>query len=181
MKWSEYDNRNFYKKYSENEKCIKGYWLTTLGIDLDDIPNVFNNDFILIKSKEESKEFIEKKVFLEDIVGTSHIDYSNIKIIESYIRLKRGCGYIEWNKVTKNKYFQMLRKPIVDQELPIILSKREDEKYYVDGNGNHRVIFFKMMMLAEIIEKYSDSEIDDYRYGFKEVREKYFLMAKVRL
>lgn len=76
----------------------------------------------------------------------------------------------------------MLKKPIHEQELPIILSQLNNGKYIVDGNGNHRVILYKIMMLSEIASKYpyaNDENYDLECMTFNDVRKKYWLNAMV--
>lgn len=72
-------------------------------------------------------------------------------------------------------------KPTNNQQCPIILSQNCDVKYYVDGNGNHRVILYKIMMLSEIANKYPYACSDDYDLtfeGFEDVQKKYWLNAR---
>ena len=86
-----------------------------------------------------------------------------MSIIQSFMRIKRGGKYILNGAVTRGKYFYMLKRPVFKQRCPIALSYDEETgKYWVDGNGNHRVIFYKIMMLSEIAEKYEWSRSEDY-------------------
>ena len=61
----------------------------------------------------------------------------------------------------------------------------DNGNYFVDGNGNHRIILFKLMMLAEIIDTYPYASDDIYDWSlttlFSNIRKKYWLNAKVRL
>ena len=78
----------------------------------------------------------------------------------------------------------MLKRPSFEQNCPIALSfDTKTEKYWVDSNGNHRIVFYKMMMLSEIAEKYEWSRSEDYDLeyaGFEEITNRYWLNAMVR-
>jgi len=190
LRWSEleYKRKDFYVPFDENQRAIRGFWLTTQGIDLENLPAIFNEPFKYIKNVErngtQTNEYEERKVYLNDIVGTSYDIYGDIDIIECYIKIKRACYYIKDGRVTKNKYFRMLKRQIYTQKLPVLLSINDDGTYYVDGNGNHRVIFYKMMMLSEISLKYPDECSRNYGVnyvGFSDICKKYWLYAKVQV
>lgn len=186
MKWSDMTYDDFYIPYDENQKVIRGFFLTTLNVDLNHIPPIFNENFSLCESiSETSCRFIEKKVPLSSIIGTSYQEYGNKSIIQAYMRIKRAHEYIRQGIVTRGKYFYMLKSDVRCQKIPIILSYNAHGNYYwVDGNGNHRVILYKMMMLAEIAEKYEWARSDGYDInymGFHDVRKKYWLKALVKM
>lgn len=183
MKWSDFTYSDFYIPYDENQRAIRGFWLTTLEINLEKIPMILHEPFDYYESNQTHKDTLHpQKVLLSEIVGTSYPDYGNMKIIESYMRIKRARYYIEAGRVTRGKYFYMLKKPVYEQAAPVKLSRFEDGKYFVDGNGNHRIILYKMMMLADIAANYPYANDDDYDcsfMGFNDIRKKYWLNAMV--
>jgi len=184
LKWSELTYSNFYIPYDENQKAIRGFLLTTLGINLEEIPFIFNEPFNYYEGNEAHKDKLYvHKVFLNEIVGTSYADYGGMEIIQSYLRIKRADSYIKDGLITPNKYFYMLKKSVNEQDAPIILSRLDNGKYFVDGNGNHRIVLYKIMMLAEIAKKYPYAYSDDYEFSywaFNDIGKKYWLNAKVR-
>ena len=102
------------------------------------------------------------------------------QVLYSFMKLKRITDRILCGKLTPNKYFHMMKNPY--QSPPIILSRNNDGTYYVDGNGNHRVLSYKIMMLAEIASKYDLVYSDDYDLsykGFTDVTKKYWLYARI--
>lgn len=185
MKWSEMSYSDYYIPFDENQRAIRGFFLTTLHVDLEAIPYIFNQPFEYFNSSLHSfSKYYPKKVFLCDIAGTSYKDYGGMSVIQSFMRIKRGGKYILNGAVTRGKYFYMLKRPIFEQRCPIALSyDAETGKYWVDGNGNHRVIFYKMMMLSEIAEKYKwpRTEGFDFSYAcFQDITKRYWLNAIVR-
>ena len=163
MKWSDLGCGDFYITHDENRKAIKGYWLISQGIDLNCIPPIFQCPVEHIKrTRKEPCRIEEKKVYLHEIIGTAHQDYGNMSIIEAYIRLKRGCGYINHGSVTKRKYSRLLKTPVTEQDVAVILAEHSPNQYFVSRNGNHRVIFYKMMMLAEILRQ--ENNLSDEYY-----------------
>lgn len=179
MKWAELNYNDFYIPFDDNQRAIRGFWLTTLGIDLENMPTIFREPFKYIEDKNAyDNHYTECKVYLSDIVGTSYRDYGAEEIIKSYMKIKRATHYISKGCVTRNKYFHMLKKPTAKQECPIILSKSQNGTHFVSRNGNHRIVFYKMMMLAEIALKYPYTYDEDYDLsfkGFNDVRKKYWL------
>jgi hypothetical protein len=174
MRWSEIEY-DFYKTFDENEKVKKGFLLSRLGVDLEDIPDIF---FGVIKYCDENQLEVsagrEGRVYLKDVVGSFHSDYSNVEWIQAFQRLKRASHYIEYNFVTLGKYLRELKLPIIKQkcpETPIGFIEKNDG-YYIYGNGNHRVIMYKMMYMAEISKANTLSDI-------KKTNNKYWLNAKV--
>lgn len=184
MKWSDLTYNDYYIPFDENQRAIRGYWLTTQNINLENLPKIFNEPFKYFeKVKYDDYDLVEKKVYLNDIIGTSYIDYGNMEIIKSYMKIKRACSYITKGLVTKSKYDKMLRKPVTEQLCPIRLSENKDGTFFVDGNGNHRVIFYKMMMFSEIALKYSNYSEDISNYNrklFMSIKKKYWINAYVK-
>jgi len=185
LKWSALKySSDFYNPFDENQRAIRGFWLTTQGIDLENLPIIFNEQFKFYEKPCHDNYYLEdRKVYLNDIVGTSYKDYGNMKIIESYMKIKRADIYIAEGVVTKKNYDNMLRKPANKQDLPVILSENQEGTYFIDGNGNHRVIFYKMMMLSEIAlnSTYAcDKSFNFNRELFKEIKKKYWLNVRVK-
>lgn len=184
LKWSELTYNDFYNPWNENEKAVRGYWLIKQGIDLENLPTIFNDKFIYFEKLQcDNYEFEERKVYLNDIIGTSHRDYGNMEIIKAYMKIKRAKEYIMNDSVTKIKYNKMLKKAVTEQDVPIILSENKDGTYFVDGNGNHRIVFYKMMLFSEIALEYSlarDKNFDFNRELFKDIKQKYWLNAKIK-
>lgn len=189
MKWSDLSySREFYIPFDEFQKVVRGFLLASLNVDLENIPRIFFEPFTYFKSQQyrSDKGFTdcnECKIYLSEIVGSSYEDYSNISIIEAFMRIKRAPSYILQGRVTRNKYFSMLKKSVYMQECPIVLTKNHNNQYFVDCNGNHRVIMYKIMMLAEIANKYEWARSDSYNLnykGFNDIRKKYWLKAFVR-
>ena len=175
MKWSElsYTNKNYHIPFDDNQKAVRGFFLWKLGIDLENIPNIFNEQHQYHKKKIETENnnnkkyyerFISQKVFLDDIVGTSSETYGGMEIIQSFMKIKRADFYIKEGYVTRNKYFHMLKKPTSQQENRIILSRLDNGNYFVDGNGNHRVVLYKIMMFAEIVVAHNNYFYTDGRF-----------------
>ena len=184
MKWSELEYNDFYIPFDENQRAIRGFWLTTLGIDLENLPDIFTQPFLYFEHHINSnKPHSIEKVYLTSIVGTSHKDYGGMEIIKSYTRIKRARHYITRGCATQGKYFHNLKKITSTQEAPIILSKNQNNTYFVDCNGNHRIILYKMMMLSEIAVKYPNAYIYEHdftnRITFSDVTNKYWLYAKI--
>ena len=184
MKWSEQTYSDFYIPFDENQRAIRGFFLTTLHLNLEDLPHILNQPFEYRDRKDLTfSEFMPQKVYLRDIVGTFYKDYGGKSILQAFMRIKRAHKWITLGAVTRSKYFFHLKKPVEKSLCPIELAyDPESGKYWVDGNGNHRVVLYKMMMLAEIAEKYiwSRSESFDLEYmGFDDIAKRYWLNAKV--
>ena len=181
MKWLELDNHNFYQAFDDKQKIIRGYWLVKQKINLEELPIFFNEQFKKFdKIKNTEIQYEEKKVYLDEIEGTSHNDYGNMELITAYIRLKRADTYIIKDMVSKRKYDNMLRKSIMEQENPVILSQNENGTYFVNGNGNHRIILYKMMMYSEIAAKLEEHKINNTKTSINAIKKKYWLIAKIK-
>lgn len=89
MRWSDLTHNTL----DENQRAIRGFWLITQGINLENLPTIFNEPFKLFE-KAQSFNIKERKVYLNDIVGTSYKDYGNMEIIKSYMKIKRADTYI---------------------------------------------------------------------------------------
>ncbi|NLJ30629.1 MAG: hypothetical protein GX424_03340 [Clostridiales bacterium] len=182
MKWLDLTYSDFYIPYDENQKVIRGYWLSTLGINLEELPDCFQKPFYYYESSQEQKGTLKsQKVSLSEIVGTSHTDYGGMKIIESYMRLKRAPSYIKDGRVTRSKYFYQLKRPAHEQVAPVTLSRLDNGKYYIDSNGNHRIVFYQLMMLSEISTTYPLANAEDYNLRtFDNIKKRYWLNAMVK-
>lgn len=188
MKWSDLSYDDYYIPYDENQRAIRGFLLTTLGVDLENLPRILFEPFEYFGS--QSQQFTKEaaqRIYLDDIIGTSYRDYGNKSVIDAFLRIKRARHYIQQGKVTRDKYFYWLKKPVFEQRAPIILSKTQDDLYFVDGNGNHRVIMYKIMMLSEIAQKYEWVCGDSYDFSrreynrFQNITRKYWLNALVHV
>lgn len=181
-KWSEISYDGIYVHSDESRQAVLGYFLVSLGIDLERLPhNLFEPYGYFPSSLKNMTCYTVEKVCIKDIVGTSRWDYSeDNQVLFSFMKLKRIKYYTMDGKVTRNKYFWMLKQK--EQECPIILSRNSDNTFYVDGNGNHRVLAYKIMMLAEIAQKYEWVYEDYYDLSFKgfdDITKKYWLYAQI--
>ena len=181
MKWSEMETENFYIPYDENQRAVRGFFLRSLKLDLNNIPFIFWEPFTKFERVPYSYSS-EQKIYVRDIIGTVHGDYGGLPLIQAYMRLKRGDKWILLGEVTRGKYFYNLKRPTVQQLTPICVSPVGNGKYFVTNNGNHRTILYKLMMMAEIYEKkhyyIGEDNYLDYRY-FQDVSNKYWLNAIV--
>lgn len=185
VKWSEIKCEGLHRGIDENLRAVLGYLLTTLGIDLENIPRILfekHEQYKLIPRNGINVKWELRKVYLSDIVGTSYQGYGGKSVLESFLVLKRAPLYIKQNCVTRGKYHHMMKRvmsiPIRLTELPC------GGKYVVTHNGNHRVILYKLMMLAEIAQNYEWSCSDTYDlsyFGFCDIRKKYWMMAEVEV
>lgn len=182
MKWSNFTYSEFYIPCDENQKAIRGYWLTTLGLDLEKIPTILREPYYYYGTGTKNGKPTPQKIFLKDIVGTSHSDYGEMELIQAYMRIKRAGYYISNGYATRNKYFYALKQPVYKQAAPVTLSRLDNDKFFVNSNGNHRVILYKMMMLSEIALLYPYAYDDDFDFGcagFDDIKKKYWLNAMV--
>lgn len=142
MRWYDYFERSInHFMCTEQEHIVKGYFLTKLGVDISSIPDYLNDE---CKSFDISNmkfgEYKIEKVYVKDIIGTKHSDYimSEGVLRGKYLRMLKK-PIIVWN----NSYTQYYNKRTsVD---PVRLSRTTKGELFVDGNGNHRVTFYKMM------------------------------------
>ncbi len=182
MKWSEISYKGVYAHSDENRQAVLGCFLVSLDIDLERLPrNLFEPYEYYLASNKHTTDYSVEKVCVQDIVGTSRQEYAeDNQVLFSFMKLKRIKDYIMNGSVTRNKYLWMLKQK--EQQCPIILSKNHDDSFYVDENGNHRVLAYKIMMLAEIAQKYEWIYHDDYYLsykGFEKISKKYWLYARV--
>lgn len=136
MKWSEINYSDYYVPFDENQRAIRGFWLTTLGIDLENMSDIFMQTFKLFETKKSCSCF-DEKVHLTSIVGTSHQDYGNMPIVLSFAKIKRAHRYITDGYVTRGKYFYNLKRPINEQEPPILFPRA----YIYEPNFINRITF----------------------------------------
>ena len=181
-KWSEISYDGTYAHSDENRQAVLGYFLVSLGIDLERLPRYLFEPYTYYPSSTKRiTAYTVEKVYVQDIVGTSRQEYAeDNQVLFSFMKLKRIKEYIMNGSVTRNKYLWMLKQK--EQKYPIILSKSSDNSFYVDGNGNHRVLAYKIMMLAEIAHKYEwvyDDDYDLFFKGFDEISKKYWIYARV--
>lgn len=152
MRWSEMKTENFYMPYDENQRVIRGFFLRTLNLDLNNIPYIFWEPFTKFERIPYSHS-TERKIYVRDIIGTVHEDYGGLPLIQAYMRLKRGDKWILQGEVTRGKYFCHLKKSTAQQMTPICVSPAGNGKYFLNSNGNHRTILYKLMMMGDIRKK----------------------------
>ena len=184
MRWADMSTGNFYLTFDERQRVIRGFWLTTLNVDLENLPRILFEPFEFKKDNgSKAYKYSPERVQLDDIVGTTYNAYGGIGILDAFLCIPRAPYYISNFRVTRGKYFYMLKKPVYEQHCPIKLLKDRAGHYWVAENGNHRVILYKMMMLAEISEQYAWTREDSYDINLRlhqEIRKKYWLNALVR-
>lgn len=147
IRWSDIVARN--DENDENKATICGYYLNSLGVDLEDIPNSIMEPCALYET--EGKRFTKpriQKVYLDAIVGTSYKEYAGDTWMDTLLRLHRADYYIKNDYALRGKYFTMFKRIWPDNRM-IYLSRDKSGRLYVDGNGNHRVTFYKLMQLTD--------------------------------
>ncbi|MEA4973675.1 MAG: hypothetical protein VB119_10975 [Candidatus Metalachnospira sp.] len=154
MKWSQIESDDWvHIPFDENERAVKGSALVSWGMNLEDVPNECFDICIRYDSKgKQFSAYSEERVQLSDIVGSSYDMYSDIPWIVAYQKIKRASTYILQGDTTIGKYKWQLKKPCIEQWNKIELT-RTNNGLYIDGNGNHRVIIYKMMMFSELSSK----------------------------
>lgn len=152
MKWSDIQCSNrHYGELDENEKNVRGAFLYSIGIDLENLPEELFEPCEMYSTKEKrfSSER-EEKVCIWDIVGTTHSCYGGRTWMDAFIEEHKTLFHIIQGHVTRGKYFRMMKRPINQQTACIRLIKSKNGKYYVGSNGNHRITFYKIMYLADL-------------------------------
>lgn len=148
-RWSEIIEKN--KDIDENRASICGFYLNCLGVDLMDIP-----DSIMVPCayyETDGKRYDKpsmQKVYLDSIVGTSYKEYAGGTWLETMLRLHRADRYIKKGMALRGKYFRLMKQKQFVSDIPsICLSRDKIGKCYIDGNGNHRVTFYKLMQYTD--------------------------------
>ena len=98
MKWSElsYDDNDFYIPYSENQRVVRGYFLRTLGIDLENIPeDLFKPCLLYNPNGKKFSEYKSQKVFVWEVLGSSYADYAGDSWLMAFLKIKRAPAYIQ--------------------------------------------------------------------------------------
>ena len=154
VKWSEItcpEREKAHGVYDENEKTARGWFLHTIGIDLENIPEELFEpcEWLDIDGMRLSKPY-EARVDIRDVFGTKRNDYAGKTWIDAFCREHKVLLHIRAGHVTRGKYFNMLKKHIEDQEPWVTLIKSKNGGYYVYRNGNHRITFYKLMYLADL-------------------------------
>lgn len=181
--WPDIINKTDHLFDDLHKQTIFGYFLISLGIDLTKLPNNFFEPYSYFprQRKDCSSHSVTQKVYLKDIVGSSYREYTTGNtVLSSFLHLRRITAYIQKNCVTRGKYLWQLKRRSLSAG--IVLSKNPDGTYFVDGNGNHRVLAYKMIMLAEIAQNYPWVYCDSYDVaykGFDNISRKYWLYATV--
>lgn len=149
MRWSDIVNRN--KDVDTNISSICGFYLNCLGVDLENIPESIMTP--CSRYETEGKKYGKpklQKVYLDSIVGTSYKEYAGYTWLDTLLRLHRADRYIKNGMVVRGKYFWLMKQPCSD--IPsVYLSRDKEGRLYVDGNGNHRVTFYKLMQFTDSI------------------------------
>ena len=153
VKWSEItcpEREGNYGAYDENEKTARGWFLHTIGIDLENIPEELFEpcELISIDGMRLSDPY-ETKVDIRDIVGTKHELYGGKTWIDAFVQEHKTLNHIKAGNVTRGKYFRMLKQSIAKQQPCVRLIKAKNGMYYVQ-NGNHRITFYKLMYLSDL-------------------------------
>lgn len=166
MNWHDSICPESHVPFDENQRAILGYWLTTVGVDLENIPDIFSERYELFPKTNihgfDQSYYTERKVMIKNIIGTSHEHYGDTSLIDAYMRLGRASDYIKSGCVTLKAYnLKFHKKASLQTCSQVILTKLPNGKFYVDGNGNHRVIFYKLMMLSEISKHQNSEAIHD--------------------
>jgi hypothetical protein len=160
MKWSEIEYQSDHR-FDENEKAVKGFFLFTIGIDLENIPGVFWNPAkYLDEHGLELGSAQQERVLIRDVIGSCYDTYSNTSWIQVFQRLKRASYYIRSQRCTPAVYKKQLKLPVADQwsgDCPISFIRLADG-HYTYHNGNHRVTLYKMMYFAELSHAETDAE-----------------------
>lgn len=152
MKWSEVQcESRVYGPFNENERAVRGAFLCALGIDLENLPPELFEPCKKYAAKPGalSAEY-EGRVHIKEIVGTRHSVYGGQTWLYAFMQEHKTMLHLLNGSVTRGKYFRMLKKPICDQPPYIHLIRTKAGAYYVYGNGNHRVTFYKLMYLADL-------------------------------
>jgi hypothetical protein len=176
-RWDELPE-DFYQVDKSEMNSHRIGFLKSLGIDTNNIPNCMYEKFIWLNEMNISISKMDGKyevVYIKDVIGTTHKDYGDIPLIQSFKRLKRAADRCKYLKAqTPLVYHRQLHKHPTEQwtpKLPIGFIK-VGTKYFIYGNGNHRTIIYKIMYLAELINAKDNSEI-------KKIENKYFIWSKV--
>ena len=150
MKWSDVKCDSWvHSPFDENERAIKGFALASWGMDLENIPDkCFDKCARYYPEGRQFSGYRQEKIYVSDIIGSSYDMYSNISWIEAFQKIKRASGYILRGDTTIGKYQWQLKKSCVNQWNDIKLT-RTNTGLFVDGNGNHRIIIYKMMLFSE--------------------------------
>ena len=99
-----------YGPFNENQRAVKGAFLVSLGIDLENIPiELFEPCHFLDNGNLRLSNEYEARVNIWEIVGTTHSLYSNDSWLDVYIKEHKGQEHILRGNVTKEKYFRMLK------------------------------------------------------------------------
>ena len=166
-KWSEISYNGVYAHSDESRQAVLGYFLVSLGIDLEKLPhNLFVPYSYFPPSVKKTKEYTLKKVYVRDIVGTSRQEYAeDNQVLLSFMKLKRIKDYILNGQVTKNKYLWMMKH--MEQECPVILSRNLDNTFYVNEDSKGDVLIqiadFISGTLAYVYDLHKkDSNAPDY-------------------
>lgn len=161
MKWSDITCPDrTYGPFNENEKAVRGFFLHSIGVDLENIPDELFEPCLLLnhKPKNVTAEY-EAKIHISNIVGTTHSCYGGKTWVDALLQQHKALHHITQGHVTKNKYFHMLKQHVSNPHSSVHLIKTKDGSYYINKNGNHRITFYKLMYLADIAQAGNNSHL----------------------
>lgn len=84
------------------------------------------------------------------ISGTKHPRYSEMSLFDAVNRLKRGKGRI-LNFMQFPGYYVSNEARVRDEDKLCIAYKKNEDKYYIKGDGNHRFLLSKTLGLEKIL------------------------------
>ena len=160
-------------------------FLTNNGIDLNNIPNIFNFDINGIETARKKefeytltwenivyKNIQQQVIHIKDIIGSfglnENIDF--LTCVSKFYNKKDEYGKRSLNNLNKDILSNV--EDIVNSNIPLKLIEI-DGKYYVGQDGNHRT-FYLMLAYMTLKEKYkNNSEM------LKQIEEKFKIKAEV--
>jgi hypothetical protein len=164
MIWKDYNPKGiFYNVCDDNLKAVCGFFLHTVcGVDLTSVPVILTMEHKLFEHcnikhsgsiiQGASPEYKLKKIPLVKVVGTSVHAYAG-SLLEAFLNLQHIDNYIISSIKSPKQFIKDIRNP--SQSDYVILYPNSDKTYFINGNGNHRIICYKLIMLSEIAKKIS--------------------------
>lgn len=145
---------DFYHKDNYEDNLHRVGFLKNIGININNIPESMCENFLwldeysLLINKKNGKS---GKVCIKDVIGTTHQDYGNIPLIKAFKRLKRNAFWCDkMIRLTSIPYQVQLRRSINGNSGLAIRLIKIGDKYYINEQGNHRLITYKILYLAEM-------------------------------
>lgn len=178
----------------ENSRIIKalgiskpiGKFLIKNGIDLHNIPDSLKTningtitaqksdfDYTLIWNNSVYTNKIISRVYINDIIGSLSLVGEDIDLLRGVsLCYNNNDEYGERNLDKLQEDFSSNIDYLLQSEIPVNLSEI-DGKYYIKGDGNHRVLYLKLAYLI-LKEKYKNSPKQ-----LREIEEKFNIKAEV--